>query len=263
MLPLSAVVICRNEERYIERCLTSLTWVDELLVVDALSTDKTPEICRDPTKPWAGKIRFIQREWPGFRNQRNFALQTAKHDWILVVDADEACSPELQSRIQSLLALPGGPPCKYYKIRRQEYFLGERVNYGIWNPSYQDRFFYKPGLEYINDVHEYPPYPTTPERIHEPLHHAPDFAFEKFLEKMNFYTTIEAKAFVTRGRRTNAFRLITAFPAMFLKNYFYYKAYRDGFVGFVISIMEGLSRAVRHIKIWQYSRLVRDEIRRA
>jgi hypothetical protein len=71
---------------------------------------------------------------------------------------------------------------------------------------------------------------------------------------MNIYTTIEAKDRVTAGHRTNPFRMVMAFPAMFLKNYFYYKAYRDGIYGFAISILEGISRAVRHVKMWQHSR---------
>jgi glycosyltransferase involved in cell wall biosynthesis len=254
---ISALIITRNEERYIGRCLASLSWADEIVVVDAESTDSTPTICRRSEAPWAGKMKFLTRSWTGFREQRNFALDSARNDWVIVVDADEECSPELARRLQELIRAPAGPACLAYKVRRQEYFLGKPIHHGIWNPSYQDRFFNRRGVRYKNEIHEYPVFSVQPERIHEPLLHAPDFGPEKFLYKMNKYTSIEARDRVAAGRRTNAFRLFSAFPAMFLKNYFYYGAYKDGVHGFVISILEGISRAVRHIKMWQYQRELR------
>lgn len=257
-MKLSAAIITKNEEKHIARCLESLTWVDEIVVVDAFSTDKTEAICSNPSAPWAGKIRFFKREWTGFRDQRTFAMEKTSHEWLLVVDADEKCSEELAAKIIDLLNAPDGPAHRAYKIRRVEYFLGKPIHYGIWNPSYQDRFFHKAGVKYVNDIHEYPIFPVTPQDIHEPLIHSPEFHPERFLEKMNKYTTIEARDRVRRGQRTNVFRLIGAFPAMFLKNYFYYGAYKDGMHGFVISILEGISRAVRHIKIWQFSRIEKE-----
>jgi (heptosyl)LPS beta-1,4-glucosyltransferase len=252
-LAVTAAIITRNEEKHIERCLASLSWADEIVVVDAESTDRTVELCTAASRPWSGKTRVIRRAWSGFRDQRMAAMREAKNDWLLVVDADEECSPELARKIHALLSENGGPPHKAYKVRRQEYFLGKPIQHGIWNPSYQDRFFHRAGVEYVNDIHEYPIFPTAPQQIHEPLNHSPEFAPERFLEKMNKYTTIEAQDRVKRGQRTNAFRILFAFPAMFLKNYFYYGAYKDGIHGLVISVLEGVSRAVRHVKIWQFS----------
>jgi len=254
--PLSAVIIAKNEEQNLERCLTSLTWADEIVVVDGGSEDGTLEICQRKNSPWSNKIKIYQRPWDGFRNQRNYSKQCASHDWILVVDADERCTPELATKIKELLDLKEGPPFQAYKVRRIEYFLGKAIHRGIWNPSYQDRFFHRAGVEYVNNIHEFPCFPSQPGTIHEPLEHAEQFSVERFLQKMNHYTTIEAQDRVRQGVRTNIFRLLFAFPAMFLKNYFYYGAYQDGIHGFIISLLEGLSRTVRHIKIWQYSRKI-------
>lgn len=250
MTALSALIITHNEEKVIARCLESLVWCDEIIVVDSFSSDKTPEICKNPNAAWAKNIHFIQRKWDGFRNQRNFSLEKAKNDWVLVIDSDEKCSNELKAKIQSILS-QSDPSQKYYKVRRQEFFLGQAIQYGIWNPSYQDRFFHKKGIQYINDIHEYPNYPSQPDRIHEPLIHWPDFNPEQFLDKMNRYTSVEAKDRFDKGQRTNLFRLLTSGPAMFFKNYFYYQSYRDGFLGLIISLLEGVSRTVRHIKIWR------------
>src|SRR5690606_37661590 len=160
----------------------------------------------------------FEREWDGFRNQRNFALDQTKHDWVLCADADEECTPELRARIESILG--ESYPYPYWKVRRQEFFLGKPIHYGVWNPSYQDRFCRKEGIRFVNEIHEYPKYPSEPRRIHEPFLHAPDFNPEKFLAKMNKYTTIEARDRVRAGHRTNWFRVVFAGPAMFLKNYF-------------------------------------------
>ena len=252
--PLSAVILTRDAEKHIRRCLKYLTWADEILVVDGGSQDRTLALLRAADAPWADRIRVQERAWTGFRDQRNHAMAEARHDWLLVVDADEECTPELRERLQGLLARAGGPPSKAYKVRRVEYFLGKPILFGIWNPSYQDRFFHRAGVKYVNEVHEYPIFPAPAELLHEALLHSPDFAPDKFLDKMNRYTSIEARDRVAAGQRTNVFRVGMAFPAMFLKNYFYYSAWKDGMHGFVISILEGISRAVRHVKMWQYGR---------
>lgn len=249
--PITVAIITRNEEKVIGRCLGSLAWADEILVVDAESTDRTREICLDPSAPWAGRLRFLTRAWSGFREQRTHAMNESRNDWILVVDADEACSPELAARISGYFAGGAQPPHRAYKVRRIEYFLGKAIHYGIWNPSYQDRFFHRAGVRYVNDIHEYPIFPQPPQDIHEALLHWPDFAPERFLEKMNKYTSIEARDRYEQGQRTSAFKLLFAFPAMFYKNYVYYGARKDGMHGFVISLLEGVSRVVRHIKMWQ------------
>ena len=250
-IPVSAALIVLNEEQKIARCLRSLTWADEIVVIDAQSTDQTQKICEDPQAPWAGKIRFKTYPWQGFRVQRNRMLAEASHDWVLVLDADEECSPELAQKIQTLLSQPTPPPFSAYKVRRVEYFLGKEIKAGVWNPSYQDRFFLRKGVQYFNDIHEAPQFLSPPSSIYEPILHDPTFNVQWFLTKMNKYTTIEAKARYDQGFRTNLFHLFFAFIAMFYKNFIYYKAYQDGMHGFIISLLEGVSRVVRQVKIWE------------
>ncbi len=247
----SAALITFNEEKKIGACLASLAWADEIVVVDAHSTDRTREICLQPGTAWSGKIKFRERAWTGFRDQRNFSLAEASHDWVLIVDADEVCTPELAHKIRSLLEPEPGPERSAYKVHRKEFFQGKPIFHGMWNPSYQDRFFNKTGVQYVNEIHEYPLFKQEPGRIHESLLHLSELTVEKYLEKLNRYTTIEARDRFEQGQRTNAFRLIGAFPAHALKSYFYYGAYKDGIHGLVISLLEGVSRVVRQIKIWQ------------
>ncbi len=249
-MAISAVIIAKNEEKVLPACLKSICWADEIVVLDSGSTDGTRAICQDAGAPWASKIRYQDRAWTGFKDQRNASLALATHDWVFVIDADEVCSPALAEKLRALVASDSVKPA-YFKVRRKEYYLGKEIRYGIWNPSYQDRFFHKRGVQYVNEVHEYPAFPAPATRIHEPIEHAQDLSARKILDKMNRYTDIEARDRFQQGFRTNIFRIVMAFPAMFLKNYFYYKAYRDGVHGLVISCLEGISRVVRHVKIWE------------
>lgn len=250
---ISAVLIVKNEAAFIERALHSLLWCDEIVVVDAYSDDATPILCKHAQAPWASKMKFIQKEWLGFSTQRNFAMSQTQNNWVFFLDGDEACSPELASAIRK--TLNETDETFQYKIRRQEFFLKKPIHYGIWNPSYHIRLFKKEGIEFVGNVHEgvKSNYPTA--SIDEPIIHVEDLRIERFLAKLNHYTTLQAQNDYENGLRTNFVRIFLSFPAMFYKNYVYYKAYRDGREGFIISALEGISRTVRHLKIWQIQHL--------
>lgn len=252
---ISAVLIVKNEAAYLAKALQSLIWCDEIVVVDSHSTDETPAICKDPKAPWAGKIKFVEQAWLGFSEQRNFAIEQASSKWIFFLDGDESCSPELAKRIQEILSADTPEKATIqYKIHRQEYFLGKPIHYGIWNPSFHVRLFKKGDVKFSGDVHEGTITTGETRKIHESIIHVEDLRIERFLTKLNHYTTLQAKNDYASGMRTNLIKILLAFPAMFCKNYFYYRAYRDGREGFIISILEGLSRTVRHLKIWQHQK---------
>lgn len=250
-IPVSALILTLNEERYIARCLRSLIWVDEIIVVDALSSDRTKEICEDSTQPWAGKIKIIPQMWLGFSEQRNVALRAAKNDWVYFADADEECTPELIAKLQSLLNQPAGPPHSRYRVHRSEFFLGKEIKYGMWNPVHHDRFYNKKNSHFEGGIHERLIHPGEPIHLDESCNHDPFLDTEKFLTKLNRYSTLQAQEDVAGGLRTNLFRLLLSFPHMFLKHLFYYKSYKDGMHGVIISLLEAVYRVVRHIKIWE------------
>ncbi len=254
MVPVTGLLIVKNEQEFIERALNSLLWCDEILVIDSHSTDGTPGICTDPVRPWAPKMRFIQKEWSGFSSQRNFGIDQARHDWIFFLDGDEQCSPELSQKIGETLNSPGLRP-GIYKVRRQEFFLGKPIHHGIWNPSYHERLFHKSGVRFVGEVHEGISGGSPLGKIDAPIVHVEDLRIERFLVKLNHYTTIQAEADYRRGLRTGFTRILLSFPAMLYKNYIYYGAWKDGREGLIISILEGISRTVRHLKIWQIQTL--------
>lgn len=249
-LPLSALIIARNEEALIGRCVKSVAgYCAEVVVVDAMSTDRTVENAQ------ACGARVVSRAWTGFGDQRNFSLTQAKHDWVLVLDADEASTPGLEEWVRNFFSAGRDKQTVNFgfKIRRAEYFLGRQIHGACWNPSYQDRFFRRDKAKYVGVIHEYPVaeggFVRAPAEAY--LEHNPNVTVESFFDKMNRYTTIEARDRFNGGQRTNISHLLFVFPANFLKNYFIYKGYQDGVHGFVICLMEAVSRTVRHIKLWQ------------
>jgi glycosyltransferase involved in cell wall biosynthesis len=262
MVPVTGLLIVKNEQEFIERALNSLLWCDEILVVDSYSTDETPRICMDANRPWASRIRFIQKEWMGFSAQRNFAVDQARHDWIFFLDGDEQCSVELAAKIRHTVT-GSGQLRGVFKVRRQEFFIGKPIRHGIWNPSYHERLFHREGVRFIGEVHEGISGGTPLGQIEEPIIHVEDLKIERFLVKLNHYTTLQAEEDYRRGLRTGFARILLSFPAMLYKNYIYYGAWKDGREGLIISILEGISRTVRHLKIWQIQTLTRRNQARA
>ena len=251
-LPLTALIIARNEEALIGRCVRSAWFCDEIVVVDAMSTDRTAEVAT------AAGARVVKRAWTSFGDQRNFSLSQAKHEWVLVLDADEAATPGLEDWLRNFFAAGREKQEQVgFKIRRAEYFLGRQIYGACWNPSFQDRFFRRDKTKYVGVIHEYPEaaggFVRAPDAAY--IEHNPNVTVESFFDKMNRYTTIEARDRFEAGQRTNVPHLCVVFPATFLKNYVKYKGYRDGVHGFVICLMEAVSRTVRHIKLWQIQKL--------
>lgn len=133
MQPISATIITCNEERNIARSLESLSWADEIVVIDSGSSDATLEICRRYTD------RIIHRDWTGYVDQKNFAVDAARNDWIFSLDADERTSEELRAEILELAA--AGFTNSGYRIPRVAWFLGRWIRHGEWYPDYQLRLF--------------------------------------------------------------------------------------------------------------------------
>ncbi len=140
---ISVVVTTFNEEANIAACLESLLWCDEILVVDSYSTDRTPEIVRS----YEG-VRFCQRTYYGSAAQKNWAMGETEHDWILIFDADERCTPRLRDEIERLLA--AGPTHDAYTIRRRVYFLGKIIRFSGWQHDQVIRLLKKGTGRYPN-----------------------------------------------------------------------------------------------------------------
>ena len=158
---LSATIITHNEEENIEKCLKSLHWVDEIVVVDSYSQDRTVEICKKYN------CNVIQTEWLGFGKTKQVAVNHAANDWILSIDSDEEVSETLAEKIKIILADP-----KYdgYKIKRNSYYLGKEIKHCGWDNDYPIRLFNKNyGKFNEKEVHESVVINGTKGKIEEPI----------------------------------------------------------------------------------------------
>ena len=222
--PLSAVLITRNAANVLEPCLESLAFADEIVIVDSASSDRTPEIAA------ARGARLVSKEWLGFGRQKQFAVEQAKHDWVLCVDADERVSPELAASIQAALAAPVSP---VYRMPRRNRFLGRWLGHGEGYPDWTVRLFHRAYASWSNDeVHE--AVLTTAEvgRLEGDLLHDSAEDVATYMTKQNRYTSLHAEALFRQGVRASYWRLLTSPLARFIKFYLLRLGFLDGGPGF-------------------------------
>jgi glycosyltransferase involved in cell wall biosynthesis len=224
-LPLSLCVITRDAAGEIADCLLSAAFAAEVVVVDSGSRDDTVEIAR------RRGARVIERDWPGFGAQKNFAVGAALHDWVLCLDADERVTPELAASIAREIAAPRAAA---YAIARRNRFMGRWLAHGEGYPDWNVRLFDRRRARWTEDsVHEHVLADGPVVRISGNLLHASAESLDAYLAKQNRYTTLQAMAMHARGERVGTFRLFVSPVARFIRFYFLRLGFLDGVAGLV------------------------------
>ena len=242
---ISAVVITFNEEERLRSCLESLAWVDELVVVDAESSDKTVQIAREFTD------RVWVRPWPGFAGQKNFAIEQATGDWIFSVDADEEVPPELRVEIGAVLE-GRGESVQAYRVPRRNIFWGRWVRHGGLYPDWQLRLFRR-GLGRFVDhsVHESAQVTGTVGRLRAPLVHRSYRGVADFLARADRYSTLAAEAWIRSGRPARRSDLVFRPLGRFLGMYVARAGFLDGWRGFLLACLYAYYVLIRSAKVWE------------
>jgi glycosyltransferase involved in cell wall biosynthesis len=244
---LSVVVITLNEEDHLRRCLESVAWADELVVVDACSHDKTVQIAREFTD------RVIVRSWTGFATQKNFALDQSAGEWILSLDADEEAAPELRDEIVALVA--GSAACDGYAIRRQNIFLGRWIRHGGLYPDWQVRLFRRARGRFVERaVHESVTVEGTVGRLRGHLVHRSYESVSDFIERANRYSSLAAEQLVREGRRVRAGELVVRPLGRFLSMYMLKRGFLDGRRGLLLATLYAYYVFMRSAKVWEGTR---------
>ena len=245
MPKISAVIITFNEEKNIRRCLESLVGVvDEIVVIDSLSTDKTEVICKD-----FGVI-FIQQEFLGYRAQKNFADSKASHDFILSLDADEALSDELKS---SIISVREKWEFDAYEFNRLNNFYGKWTKYGGLYPDRKIRLFDRRKGEWngVNLHERYLLYEDKKENVGfltGDLLHWTITDFESHLNQINKFSSIAAEELLSRGKKISSFKVAYKSFWSFFRSYFLRLGMLDGYYGFVVSKMGAISVFQKYAK---------------
>lgn len=246
MEKITAAIITYNEEKRIERCFRSLNWVDEIVVIDSFSTDRTVEICRRYTQ------KVFQHAWPSdYSTQRTRAHQYASNDWILFLDADEVATKALRDEIKAVFS--NGPAADAYAIPRKEYFGGRWIKAGGWYPQRKTILYRRSMGEWINPIHEKFVTRGTMGSLNNPILHDGYGDFKTFMDKFNLYSSIEAERTFKEGKRTK-FSLIKALTKpceRFFGRFIKHRGYKDGLHGFYMAAVIAFNYFLSELKFYE------------
>jgi glycosyltransferase involved in cell wall biosynthesis len=245
---ISCAIVVFNEERNIRECLETAKWMDEIVVVDAYSTDRTREICGEYTN------RIFDRPWRGFGEQKNFAIENSTADWVFILDADERMTHELRTEIETVLAsrqLNG--PVAYYLPRRNFYY-GRWIRWAGCYPDYQLRLFRK-GVGNLNDEEPHNKFVFQGKAAYlgTPLDHYTERTIDDHFRKFPNFTSLAAQE-RWKTKQAVYWTDLTVRPLFtFYKYYIRRKGFRDGMHGLLISAFASMYTFVKYAKVWERS----------
>jgi glycosyltransferase involved in cell wall biosynthesis len=238
----TATVITFNEAANIEAALASLSFLDEIIVVDSQSTDNTVALARAFTD------KVFVRSWPGYVAQKNFAAEQARHDWILSLDADERISEPLADEIRAL----AGDGTAAYRIPRVTFHLGRWMRSTDWYPDFQMRLYDRRRARWTGrHVHESVKVDGPVGQLRGEILHYAYRDLSHHLQTMDRYTALAARQMFEDGRRAGWWDLATHPPAAFLRNYVLRGGFRDGVPGLIVSAMNARYVGLKLAKLWE------------
>lgn len=244
MTSLSAVIITFNEERNIGRCLKSLEGlVQEIVVVDSGSTDKTRQLCES-----AG-AKFIVNSFQGHIEQKNFALDQASNIWVLSLDADEEVSPRLKESIQTTMAQN---PELGYSMNRLSNYCGKWIHHGSWYPDTKLRLFDRTKVRWAGTNPHDKAMPLEAGKtghLKGDLHHYSYYTIDEHLKKLDYFSTIAAKAYYEKGRRSSSWNILINPAFAFIRDYIFRAGFLDGYYGFLIAKFTAQYTFQKYVKL--------------
>jgi glycosyltransferase involved in cell wall biosynthesis len=241
MTKLSVTVITLNEASQIRQCLESVSFADEIIVLDSGSTDNTVEIAKEYTD------KVFVTDWPGFGMQKNRALAKATGEWVLSLDADEVVSEALQSEIQAILK---NPKADGYYFKRHAFFCGKLIKFGDWRNDKVLRLF-KRELGRFDDapVHEKLTVNGPLKSLKSPLLHYTAQSLEEVLDKTNRYSSLGAAKKLANGGHGSLSGAILRSLFAFIRSYFIKFGFLDGRTGFVLAVLIAEGTYYRYLKM--------------
>lgn len=244
-IPLTAIIPVGNEIHNIEEVIASVAFADEILIVDSHGTDGTYE------KALELATKVIRRDFNYPASQKNWAIPQAKHEWILLLDADERVTPELKEEILDVLRTPPPEDVVGYWIGRKNHFMGQRVKHSGWKNDKVIRLFKRDFCRYENkNVHEEIIAQGKLRRLKNKLYHDTYITLDIYLEKMNRYAWWQAKDYDKITGRLTGFHFVLKPMYSFFKHYVLQGGFRDGVVGITIAYIQGYTVFMRYAKLW-------------
>jgi glycosyltransferase involved in cell wall biosynthesis len=245
-MKLSVIILTYNSNECIERCLSSVKWADEIIVIDSFSKDNTLELVSK------FDVKFEQKEYLGYSRQLEYGINKTSNEWILVLDHDEELSPELISEIQNLDA-NSLTNFSGFEINRQVYFLGKWISHGGWYPDFQFRLFKKNKIKFNHlEVHGSVRPDGAVRKLQNKIYHYTYSNLFAYLERINSYTSLHVSERVDKNKKFKWYKLILNPLSTFLRMYFGNKGYKDKMQGFILALYSAIYNLVLYSKLWEY-----------
>lgn len=242
-MTISICIICFNEEKNIRRCLESSAWADEIIVVDSMSQDRTVEIAREYTD------KVYQRVWPGYVDQKNFALSKAKSDWILSIDADEEISHSLKDEIRREIEKEDAKDG--YRMPRLSFYQGRWIKHSGFYPDRQLRLFRLEQGQWMGGrVHERVEIKGSIGDLNSDLLHYPyNGIISGQLKTVDSFSSLMAEDMYESGKRYHLSLLLLRPLFKFIEVYLLRLGFLDGLAGFIIALTSAYAMFVRYVKL--------------
>jgi len=239
---LSVTFITLNEAEHLPAAIASVSWADEIIVVDSGSTDGTADIARQLAS------RVEVRDWPGYAAQKNYAASLASHDWLLSLDADERVTPELAASLQAWRGTD--PPYAAYRVARVSWYLDRWLRSTDWYPDWQVRLYDRRVATWqTRRVHESVQARGPLSELAGELQHFPYTSVSDHLHRIDRYTSLAALDLRERGHRASGAELLLHPPAAFVRNYVLRGGVRDGRAGLAVSLLNSTYVLLKYVKL--------------
>ncbi|MFN7965796.1 MAG: glycosyltransferase family 2 protein [Acidobacteriota bacterium] len=244
--PISVLVTTLNEEERLAECLASVMWAEERLVVDSGSVDRTAEIALEHG------ARVIVHPYESPARQKNWGLTQCRHEWVLILDADEVVSPALAEELQALHSM--GPRHDGHWIRRENVFMGKVMRYGGWESDRVIRFVQRDRARYDDRlVHEEIDLPGPLPTLRHPMRHHTFRSFQQYWPKVERYSVHGALDAFGRGKRANAWTVFSHAVGRFVRMYLLRRGFLDGGHGLVLALFSTFTTYLKYARLWELS----------
>lgn len=243
--PVSVIITTFNEEVNVAECIESALWADEIVLVDSYSTDRTIEIAK------RYPIQILQREYFGSAAQKNWAMDRVRHEWVLIIDADERVTEPLAREILTTLAT--APAVDGFYIRRENVFVDRVIRHSGWSTDKVVRLFRKDKGRYPNrrvhaDLEIAGPVPV----LEHPFLHYTFRTFDQYFPKFLNYAEWGAAQAFRDGRRAGVAELVFRPWWRFTRTYFLQAGFLDGVHGFVLCALQAFGVLLKYARLWEY-----------
>ncbi len=241
-LPLSVAIISFNEEKKIEDCLKSVWWADEKIVVDSNSVDRTREVAKREG------AKVIKRDWQGYIDQKNFALESCRNEWVLSIDADERVSRKLYEEISQVL---GKPSADGYSMPRKVFYINRWIEHCGWYPANKVRLVRKSKAKWGGvDPHDSLLVDGKVEKLKGDIYHLSFDSIHDHFKTIDSFTKVGAEEAFKMGKRANMLDITVRPCFTFVKMYFLKLGFLDGIPGLIICLLSAFHTFTKYQRLY-------------